>query len=256
MSLPANISTVTDTALKTYYELYDLACLKTLNDYNEAINCFNKLLLQNKGLSEQEKEYYKLCVARNIERNKERDKSGKPMKCKYCNSTRYSKRYCENCIREYLRGEFSKWSSDDETVDKFIQKNQLQSSVPPYILEWIPFENDQFENITYLTDGGFSKIHCAKWKRGPIIDWDENKREFIYDGPIDVVLKSLNDSSEKFYDEVNNYFKIKSGNLIKCYGMNYYKEGTLRDYLNKRSSVTNKLKRQDILYIQNMFCIK
>ncbi|CAG8662118.1 13334_t:CDS:2 [Rhizophagus irregularis] len=201
MSLPANISTVTDTALKTYYELYDLACLKTLNDYNEAINCFNKLLLQNKGLSEQEKEYYKLCVARNIERNKERDKSGKPMKCKYCNSTRYSKRYCENCIREYLRGEFSKWSSDDETVDKFIQKNQLQSSVPPYILEWIPFENDQFENITYLTDGGFSKIHCAKWKRGPIIDWDENKREFIYDGPIDVVLKSLNDSSEKFYDE-------------------------------------------------------
>ncbi|GES91876.1 kinase-like domain-containing protein [Rhizophagus clarus] len=214
-----HVSIVTDTALKTYYELFDLACLKTVNDYHETIRYFDKLLSQNKGLSEQEKEYCKLRVARKIETRKERDKSSKPITCEYCNSTRYSERYCENCIREHLRGEFNKWSSGDETVDKFIQNNQLQSSVPPFILEWIPFENDQFENITYLTDGGFSKIHCAKWKRGPIMDWDEKKQEFIYEGTIDVALKSLNVSSEKFYDEVNNYFKIRSGNLIKCYGI-------------------------------------
>ncbi|CAB4441600.1 unnamed protein product [Rhizophagus irregularis] len=184
------------------------------------------------------------------------------MKCKYCNSTRYSERYCENCIREHLRGEFSKWSSGDETVDKFIQYNQLQASVPPFILEWI--SPDQFENITYLTDGGFSKIHCAKWKRGPIMDWDEEKRQFVYEGTVDIVLKSLNEFSERFYDEVNNYFKIKSGNLVKCYGitkfpnsdnyvmvMNYYKEGTLYDYLQSHQS---RINLKDKIYFIYRIC--
>ncbi|PKK69209.1 kinase-like protein, partial [Rhizophagus irregularis] len=184
------------------------------------------------------------------------------MNCKYCNSTRYSEIYCENCIREFLRGEFSKWSSGDETVDKFIQHNQLQASVPPFILEWI--SPDQFENITYLNKGGFGKIHLAKWKRGPIMDWDEKKRQFVYEGTVDIVLKSLNEFSERFYDEVNNYFKIKSGNLVKCYGitkfpnsdnyvmvMNYYKEGTLYDYLKSHRS---RINLKDKIYFIYRIC--
>ncbi|CAB4435081.1 unnamed protein product [Rhizophagus irregularis] len=149
--------------MKTYYEIFDLAYLKS-NDINEVTINFYRLLSEDKILNEQEKEYCKIFFSSNIERNKERDKSGKPIKCKYCNSTRYSERYCENCIREYLRGEFSKWSSGDETVDKFIQYNQLQASVPPFILEWI--SPDQFENVTYLNKGGFSKNPLRKMEKG------------------------------------------------------------------------------------------
>jgi hypothetical protein len=187
-------------ATKTYYEIFDIACLKS-NSINEITNNFYNLLSKNKMLNEKEKEYCKQRFERNIERNKERDKSGEPMTCKYCNLTRYSERYCVNCIRKHLMSQFSKWSSGDKTVDEFIQKNQLQASVPPFILEWIP--PDQFENVTYLTKGGFSEIHCAKWKRGPIMDWDEKNRKFVYEGTVDIVLKSLNEFNEKFYDEVN-----------------------------------------------------
>ncbi|GBB90154.1 hypothetical protein RclHR1_01700017 [Rhizophagus clarus] len=199
---------VSTLATKTYYEIFDLACLKS-NNVNEITNNFYHLLSVNKILNEQEKEYCKQRFVRNIERNKERDKSGKPMTCEYCNSTRYSERYCVNCIRKYLTSQFGKWSSGDRVIDEFIQNIQLQASVPPFILEWIP--PDQFEDVAYLTEGGFSKIHHAKWKRGPIMDWDEKNRKFVYEGTVDIVLKSLNEFNKRFYDEVNNYFKIKSG---------------------------------------------
>ena len=60
-------------------------------------------------------------------------------------------------------------------------------------MEWIPF--DQFENVKYLTKGGFGSIYTATWIKGRIFDYDENKKEFIYLGSQLVVLKLLNDSS-------------------------------------------------------------
>ena len=77
-------------------------------------------------------------------------------------------------------------------------------------MEWIPF--DQFENVKYLTKGGFGSIYTATWIKGSIDDYDENKKEFTYFGSHNVVLKLLNDSStpgKKFFDEVSNNFSFK-----------------------------------------------
>ena len=46
-----------------------------------------------------------------------------------------------------------------------------------------------------LTKGEFGSIYTARWRRGSIHDYDENKKEFGYFVPQDVVLKSLNNSS-------------------------------------------------------------
>jgi len=95
-------------------------------------------------------------------------------------------------------------------IDDFIHQCQILSSLPTHILEWIPF--DQFENVTKLTEGGFSSIYTAEWRRGCICDYDENKKEFSYFGSEYVVLKSLNNSSnpgEAFFNEVNLSFLIK-----------------------------------------------
>ena len=76
-------------------------------------------------------------------------------------------------------------------------------------MEWIPF--DQFEDVEYLTKGGFGSIYTATWIKGCIFDYDENKKEFIYLGSQLVVLKLLNDSStpgKKFFDEVSNNFHL------------------------------------------------
>ena len=82
----------------------------------------------------------------------------------------------------------------------------MASSLPSYILEWIPFE--QFEKVTKLTEGGFSSIFTATWTRGTIVDYDENKKEFSYlGGGYNIVLKNLNDSSNPgkgFFDEVGS----------------------------------------------------
>jgi hypothetical protein len=42
-------------------------------------------------------------------------------------------------------------------IDKFIQKSQLEANSEDKALEWIPYE--QFTNIEYLSEGGFSKIY-------------------------------------------------------------------------------------------------
>ena len=136
-----------------------------------------------------------------------RNKEGKPKECNKCKLTRYSDRFCEGCISLQLQSIFTTWTSGNNIIDDFIQQCQMKSSLPNYILEWIPFE--QFYDITKLTEGGFSSIYTAKWTRGAINDYDENKKEFSYFGGNGqlVVLKSLNNSSnpgKAFFDEVGS----------------------------------------------------
>ena len=57
---------------------------------------------------------------------------------------------------------------------------------------------DQFIKVKKLTEGGFSTIYTATWTRGIIVDYDENKKEFIRIENRYVVLKSLNNSSNLF----------------------------------------------------------
>ena len=164
---------------------------------------FFSLVKKNKELSENEKEY---CKERFIYDNKlgnARSKKGKQKECNKCKLARYSDRFCEGCISLQLQSLFTTWTSGNNIIDHFIQQCQMKSSLPDYILEWIPFE--QFYDITKLTEGGFSSIYTATWTKGDICDYNENKKEFIYFYNLAIVLKSLNNSSnpgKSFFDEV------------------------------------------------------
>src|SRR5215213_9953569 len=165
---------------------------------------FFSLVKKNKELSENEKEYCKERFIYEFELKNARDKLGKPKECNKCKLTRYSDRFCEGCISLQLQNLFTTWTSGNNIIDNFIQQCQMKSSLPNCILEWIPFE--QFEDITKLTEGGFSSIYTAACTRGSIGDYDEDKKELSYlrEGQL-VVLKSLNDSSDpgkSFFDEV------------------------------------------------------
>ncbi|CAG8489656.1 4468_t:CDS:1 [Gigaspora rosea] len=79
--------------------------------------------------------------------------------------------------------------SGNKMIDNLLKKSLTLRLVSR--IKYIPFE--QFTNIEYLTEGGFSKIYKAIWKDGPIIGWlpsngcfRRNKRE--------IVLKRLNNS--------------------------------------------------------------
>jgi hypothetical protein len=73
-------------------------------------------------------------------------------------------------------------------------------------LEWIPFE--KFENVTYLTRGGFSKIYSADWPEGNLEYWDIDNREWERCSDVKVALKSLDNSSNISKDFLNEVIKI------------------------------------------------
>src|SRR5207253_6077935 len=123
-----------------------------------------------------EKLYCKEQYIYNFELDNAVYKLGEPRECDKCKTTRYSDKYCEQCISLHLQNLFNTWTSGSEIIDDFIHQCQILSSLPFHILEWIPF--DQFENVEYLTKGGFGSIYTAEWTRGTICDYNETKKEF------------------------------------------------------------------------------
>src|SRR6185369_7280001 len=177
---------------KIYNEMYDNAIANTRGRENAKAYLL-QLVERNEELSEIEKRF---CMERfiyNFELQNARNKYGEHRECDKCRTTRYSDKYCEQCISLHLQSLFNTWTSGNEIIDDFIHRCQQLSSLPIHILEWIPF--DQFVNVEYLTEGGFSSIYTARWTRGVIGDYDENKKEFSYLENRHVVLKSLNNSS-------------------------------------------------------------
>src|SRR5215213_7298467 len=74
-----------------------------------------------------------------------------------------------------LRKILKNWTSENKNIDEFIQHSQLNATYCANCLEWIPFEN--FQNVTYITRGGFGKIYSAKWPEGSLQFWDiENQK--------------------------------------------------------------------------------
>src|SRR6266542_5107696 len=118
---------------------------------------FLQLVEENEELSEIEKRYCRERKIYNIELQNAKYKLGEPRECDKCKTTRYSSKYCERCISLHLQSIFNTWTSGNEIIDDFIHKCQILSSLPNHILEWIPF--DQFYNVEYLTEGGFSTIY-------------------------------------------------------------------------------------------------
>ncbi|WNE41190.1 MAG: Serine/threonine-protein kinase PknD [Mycoplasmataceae bacterium] len=118
-------------------------------------------------------------------------------------------------------------------------------------LELIPYE--EFEDVEYLAEGGFSKVYRAKWIKGIANDnkigWSKK----------DVVLKNLNNSREVSKDFLQEVYLHGLLNLavdvVKCYGicqnhdtndwmivMEYISDNNLRDYLKKHSRLKIEVK--------------
>ena len=156
--------------------------------------------------------------------------------CSNCNQPNTGYNWCLNCNTKIFQQEFSKWTSGNEHLNKFIQDAQLKARNEHEVIEWIPY--NRLRNIQYFGKGGFSVIYKAIWLDGKIYSWDnENKQWNRYSYslktkdyenaknklPLDeneadgchVVLKSLNNSSninEEILNEVNTIYY----NLFIC----------------------------------------
>ena len=129
--------------------------------------------------------------------------------CKGCKQINTGYCWCQSCNSKHFQQNFKNWTSGNSDVDKLIQESQLNAKNYNEILEWI--EYDRFENIEYITKGGFGKIYKAFWKDGYIIKWDYKTNQWKRCESVMVALKCLNNSKDitlEFLNEVNITNKI------------------------------------------------
>ncbi|GBC41295.1 kinase-like domain-containing protein [Rhizophagus irregularis DAOM 181602=DAOM 197198] len=143
---------------------------------------------------------------------------------------------------------FSKWTSKNKFIDKFIQEAQINAKNSYEILEWIPYNN--LSGIDHYAKGGFSEIHKAIWSDGPIFSWNSDKQQWNRQSCYEVILKILNNSSSlnnEFLDEWKYHYNCQKksfSKFIQFFGitqdpnnlnyiivMSYAKKGSLRKCL-------------------------
>ena len=100
---------------------------------------------------------------------------------------------CRNC---YETKKIFK-PSGNKVIDDFIRYTQINLVREEGKMEFVPYE--QFKNVEFIAEGGFSKIYKATWIDGPI-DWNHLSR---YYPNYRVVLKKLNNSKNITTKELN-----------------------------------------------------
>ncbi|UZO20932.1 uncharacterized protein OCT59_013341 [Rhizophagus irregularis] len=129
------------------------------------------------------------------------------------------------------------------------------------VLEWI--EYDRFENIEYLTKGGFGTIYKAIWKDGYIRSWDfENNKwtrskSYIktYEN-FPVVLKCLHNSQDitsDFLREIETHMILSeyiSSSIAWCYGIT--KDPESRNFMIVMGYVQNANELYNLLW--DLYC--
>jgi hypothetical protein len=120
-------------------------------------------------------------------------------KCKDCGESYTDAFYewCTPCRINNLKKILSNWTSENETIDEFIQKMQSEiTSCNEIVFEWIPY--DQFNNIKNI-----GKVESAIWKDGPL-DFNFGEKEYTRSQPNkEVNLKCLIDSQNNINDFLN-----------------------------------------------------
>src|ERR1051325_3690924 len=179
-------------------------------------------ILADKSLTKDEKTE----AVRRLNRDHDRDKilynDGTKRICENCNQECLATLYCEHCVRNHLKAKFSSWTSGNDDIDNLIQKCQMETLGPGYIIEWIPYSN--LQNIKYLTKGGCSEIYTASWIDGCYWEWDSMKQQLKreFEGSVQyVVLKRLENvesASQNWLEEVCNLriFDNLNSFLFKC----------------------------------------
>jgi len=122
----------------------------------------------------------------------------KKKKCNECNKRRRtldeSHHICHVCYK--MKKIFK--PSGNKIIDDFIRYTQINLSKKYGKMEFVPYE--QFKNVEFIAEGGFSKIYKATWIDGPI-KWYDKILSRIPNKT--VVLKKLNNSKNITTKELN-----------------------------------------------------
>ena len=114
--------------------------------------------------------------------------------------------WCQSCNAKRFEENFKNWTSGNKAIDELIQHSQLNATYFGNCLEWIPYE--KFQDVTYITRGGFGKIYSANWPEGCIQYWNIENQKWYKLPDLKVALKSLDNSSDICTDLLNEVVKV------------------------------------------------
>ena len=171
---------------------YALIDYKIHDNFHKQHEFKQKTILADESLTKDEKTDALRLLNETYGTNKVLFNEGEKRICENCSKECLATFYCEYCVRNYLKANFSNWTSGNDNIDNLIQECQMKTLEPGKVVEWIPYNN--LQNIKYLTKGGCSKIYTAGWIDGRYEEWDSKeqqlKREFPNSSQY-VVLKKL-----------------------------------------------------------------
>ncbi|CAB4440492.1 unnamed protein product [Rhizophagus irregularis] len=120
------------------------------------------------------------------------------------NIDKYNK-WCKSCHVNYLKNNFTNWTSGNEIIDNFIQMKQLNIKTSyDLIFDWIPY--NELVEIKEIGKDGF---YVAIWKEGSL-HYDVVEKEWIKK-PKKVVLKYLSDLQNITDESLNEAFASIDG---------------------------------------------
>ena len=125
--------------------------------------------------------------------------------CGECNEPGTGNKWCQSCNAKRFKANFDNWTSGNDDIDNLIRQSQLFAVYYKKCLEWIPFKN--FEEVAYITNGGFGEVYSAKWPEGHICYWDIENKEWNRRSNIKVALKFLHNFSNIIPELINEVIK-------------------------------------------------
>ncbi|GBB85137.1 hypothetical protein RclHR1_01170021 [Rhizophagus clarus] len=170
-----------------------------LTDYNiqntldKRFEFRKKIIRADKSLTENEKSYAMEELNKDFDYHKVLFNEGTKRICENCHDECLATLFCEHCVRNYLKENFSNWTSGNNDIDDLIQQCQSEILSPDKIVEWIPY--NKFENINFLTKGGCSEIYTADWINGSYDEWDSKEKQ----------LKRFGDQVVYWHSYVGNF---------------------------------------------------
>ncbi|GES75179.1 kinase-like domain-containing protein [Rhizophagus clarus] len=193
------------------------------NDIHIQYEFQKQTILDDESLTNDEKSEAIRELTKIYDKNRVHFNSGTRRVCKNCNQECLATLYCEYCVRNYLKDNFSNWTSGNDNIDDLIQECQMKTLEPDSIVEWIPY--DEFKTIKYLTKGGCSEIYTAEWIAGSYDEWDSEEQQLKRFGRHGIILKGLENvksANKSWFEEANSHLTISNkwaDSIVQCYGL-------------------------------------
>ena len=126
-----------------YHRAYALIDLNIQNNLDKQHEFKKQTILADKSLTKDEKSYAIKLLNNDYDYFKIILNEGTKRICENCQDECLATLYCEHCVRNYLKANFSKWTSGNNDIDNLIQQCQMETLLPEMIVEWIPYNNLQ-----------------------------------------------------------------------------------------------------------------